>query len=205
VQPEALTDARAYLELAATLIKPARPSLIAIGGFSGTGKSTVAGGIAPDFVPAPGARIIRSDVLRKSLMGVAPETHLAAAAYRHEVSERVYRLLREQASAALAAGYPAIVDATFTDQAARDAIAAVATRADVPFVGLWLTAPETVLADRVAARRDDASDADLAVLRNQLKAGAGPITWTNVDTSNNAEASIAAARLAMNQKIARRR
>src|SRR5579864_2205218 len=205
VQPEALTDARAFLEWAAALMKPERPSLIAIGGFSGTGKSTVAGGLAPDFAPAPGARVVHSDVLRKSLMGVAPETRLPAAAYRREISEQVYRLLREQASAVLTAGYTAIVDATFTDQAARDAIAAVAARAGVPFVGLWLAAPEAVLADRVAARRDDASDADLAVLRNQLKIGAGPITWTRVDTSGDAEASLAAARLGMQQKIAGRR
>jgi uncharacterized protein len=197
MQPEALTDARAYLELVATLIKPARPSLIAIGGFSGTGKSTVAGGLAPDFAPAPGARIVRSDVLRKSLMGVAPETRLPATAYAREVSERVYRSLYEQAALVLAAGYTAIVDATFTYPAARDAIAAVATHAGVPFVGLWLTAPEAVLGDRVAARRDDASDADLAVLRNQLKGGTGQILWTKVDTTGDAAASIAAARLAM--------
>ena len=42
---------------------------------------------APDFLPAPGARIIRSDTLRKRLMRVPPETRLPAEAYRPAMNE----------------------------------------------------------------------------------------------------------------------
>src|SRR6185437_3153070 len=107
--------AQAYLDLAARLLGPAKPQLIAIGGLSGSGKSTVAAGLAGDFAPAPGARHLRSDVLRKVMMQVAPETKLPPSAYTDEVSRAVYRTMREQAAAALAAGYTAIVDATFID------------------------------------------------------------------------------------------
>ncbi len=104
VQKDAAEQARTYLDLATRLLAPATPRLIAIGGLSGSGKSTVAASLAGDFAPAPGARHLRSDVLRKTMMQVAPETRLPSSAYTEEVSARVYRTAREQAAAALACG-----------------------------------------------------------------------------------------------------
>ena len=197
VQPEAANEAKTYLDLALKLLRPATPRLVAIGGLSGSGKSTVAAGVAGDFAPAPGARHIRTDVLRKTMMGVEPETRLPPAAYTHEVSDRVYRALREQAAATLAAGYSAIVDATFMDPGERTAIAEIAARAGAPFVGLWLTAADTILLDRVAARRGNLSDADGAVLKRQLSADVGAMTWAKVDVSGDAVAALAQARRAL--------
>ena len=174
--------------------QPLPPRLIAIGGLSGSGKSTVAAGFAADFAPAPGARHLRSDVLRKTMMQVAPETRLPPSAYTQAVSERVYRNAREQAAAALAAGYSAIVDANFIDASERAAIAAVASEAGVPFTGLWLTAPDDVLRDRVARRRGNSSDADRTVLEQQLKAELGAMSWRKVDVSGDAAAALDAAR-----------
>jgi hypothetical protein len=197
VQKDAPEQARAYLDLAVRLLQPSPPRLVAIGGLSGSGKSTVAAGLAGDFAPAPGARHLRSDVLRKTMMDVAPETRLPPSAYTHAVSERVYRVAREQAAAALAAGYSAIVDATFIDAGERAAIAAVASDAGASFTGLWLTAPDDVLIDRVARRRGDSSDADRAVLEQQLKADLGAMSWRKVDVSGDAAAALDAARAAL--------
>ena len=197
VQKDAAEQAKAYLDLAARLLEPSKPQLIAIGGLSGSGKSTVAAGLAGAFAPAPGARHLRSDVLRKVMMKVAPETKLPPSAYTDDVSAEVYRTMREQASAALATGYSAIVDATFIDAGERSAIAEVAARAGVPFIGLWLTAPDTVLLDRVAKRRGDSSDADRAVLEQQLKADLSAMNWRKVDVSGDAAAALAAARAAV--------
>lgn len=197
VQSDAAAEAKAYLDLATDLLRPSLPRLVAIGGLSGSGKSTVAASLAGDFAPAPGARHIRSDVVRKSLMKVAPETRLPASAYTHEISEEVYRLTRAQAAASLAAGYSAIVDATFMDEGERAAIAAVAVRAGVPFDALWLAAPDSVLLDRVAKRRGDASDADRAVLTQQLRAALGAMTWPRVDVSGDAASALANARRAL--------
>jgi predicted kinase len=80
----------------------------------------------------------------------------------------------------------------------RAAVAAVAGQAGVPFTGLWLTAPDSVLLDRVARRRGDASDADRAVLEQQLKADLGAMNWREVDVSGDAGAAAAAARAALN-------
>ena len=197
VQKDAAEQARAYLDLAARLLQPSQPRLVAIGGLSGSGKSTIAAGLAGGFAPAPGARHLRSDVLRKVMMQVAPETRLPPSAYAQDVSERVYRTAREHAAAALAAGYSAIVDATFIDAGERAAIAAVASQARVPFTGLWLTAPDAVLIERVARRRGDSSDADRAVLEQQLKADLGAMGWRKVDVSGDPMAVLGAARAAL--------
>jgi predicted kinase len=183
--------------LAQVLLRPAAPRLIAIGGLSGSGKSTVAAALAADFLPAPGARHIRSDVVRKSFMQVPPETKLPPSAYTEEVSATVYRLAGEQAATALASGYAALVDATFMNPRERAAIEGIARRAQVPFTGLWLTAPDRVLLDRVAARKGDASDADRAVLLQQLQADIGTLSWARVDVSGDVAAAITGARQAL--------
>ena len=59
--------------LADAYLIPPRPVLIAIGGLSGTGKSTLAAVLASQIGAAPGALHVRSDVERKRLFGV-PET-----------------------------------------------------------------------------------------------------------------------------------
>ena len=155
-----VAEAQSYLSLAEKFLGSQKPCLIAIGGLSGTGKSTLAAALAPAFSPAPGARVIRSDVVRKTLSGVAPETRLPASAYRREVTERVYAELYGQARQTLAAGYTAIVDATFLSEKDRHEIEQIARSAGIKFTGFWLEAPRTILEQRLKTRHNDASDAD---------------------------------------------
>ena len=190
----ARNDALIYLALAERLLDADPPRLMAIGGASGTGKSTLAGALAPAFRPAPGARVIRSDVVRKRLYGVAPETRLSASAYAVEVSERVYALLCEQAIAVLATGYSVIVDATFLSEPERGQVATAARTAGVPFFRIWLDAPGSLLAERISARERDASDADAAVLASQLATETGSIGWQRLDGALELSAKVAAIR-----------
>ena len=189
-----VAEARDYLERALAYLDPPPARLVALGGVSGTGKSTLARQLAPELGPAPGAVVLRSDVVRKRLHGVAPGDRLPPAAYRKEASRPVYDALAERAAVLVRAGHAAIVDAVFLDPAERAQIERVALAAGVPFQGLWLSAPEDILVQRVAARRGDVSDATPDVLRQQLATDPGALTWPLLDVSGSPEAVAAQAR-----------
>jgi aminoglycoside phosphotransferase family enzyme/predicted kinase len=184
--------ARGYLAMAMELLRPAAPQLIAIGGLSGSGKSTVARALAPSIGGVPGAVVLRSDEIRKRLCGVSALDRLGPDGYTGEVTTRVYRTLAEHARLALIAGHSVIVDAVFARPADRIAIEALALSADVPLSGIWLDAPATVLESRVARRQRDASDADVAIVRQQLATDVGPMTWSRVDAALPLDVVVAA-------------
>ncbi len=177
------TSAREYLDLAIALSSPPRPALVALGGLSGSGKSTVAARLAPLLGSVPGAVIVSSDVVRKQLEGVPLERRLPASAYTADAKRRVYAAMSARAAAVLATGRPAIVDAVHARSEDRDAIAAVAARAGVPFVGLWLDARPEEQAARIRARAGGASDATVAVLDAQRAQPLGTISWPRIDTT----------------------
>ena len=175
--------ARDYLEMADALLSPAPPSLTAIGGLSGTGKSTVAQAIAPRLGAPPGALVLRSDEIRKALCGVGRLDPLGPDGYTEATTTRVYRAIAERAAAALTAGRAVVADAVFARAGDRTTIERVARDVSVPFRGIWLTAPEPVLVARVAARTDDPSDATADVVRSQAASTIAPTTWQVVDAT----------------------
>jgi predicted kinase len=179
--------ARDYLALAHELLHPPEPCLIAIGGFSGSGKSTLTHALGPLVGAVPGAVVIRSDEIRKSLCGVEPLHRLGPEGYTPEVSHRVYTMVNEHAELVARGGYAAIADAVFAHSSDREAIERAAAAAGVPFVGLWLDVPESELFARSERRRLDASDADADVIRNQVAQGTGPIAWHHIDASSSPE------------------
>jgi aminoglycoside phosphotransferase family enzyme/predicted kinase len=190
-------DAHRYLDLAERYLQPERCRLIAIGGLSGTGKSTLAAGLAPELGLRPGARVLRSDVTRKLLLGVDPEERLSASAYTRESSARVYETLRRKAAVGLAGGYTIIIDAVALTAEERSSFAEVARAAAVPFSGLWLEARPEAMADRIRGRVGDASDASPNVLAEQLRHDTGEIDWVRIDAGGGAEDCLNAARRAL--------
>jgi aminoglycoside phosphotransferase family enzyme len=186
-------QARAYLAAAVGYLKAARPRLIAIGGLSGTGKSTLAAALAPLLEPAPGALHLRTDLERKAMMGVEEFAVLPPESYTPRAAAAVYGHIERRAGMALRAGWPVVVDAVSLLPAEREALATLARRNAVPFHGFWLQAPLELLASRVEARRNDASDATAAVVRLQATRVAGPPPdWTLIDASGTAETTLAA-------------
>ena len=181
-------SARDYFALACKLIAPPRPRLVAVGGLSGTGKSVLARALAPAVMPLPGAILLRSDVMRKTLFGVPETERLPASAYTAEVTAKVYAALVARARRVLAAGHSAIVDAVFAKQAERDAIAQAAPR--TPFHGLFLTADLAVRVARVGGRTGDASDADATIARAQEHYDLGELEWTEVDASGTLDETL---------------
>lgn len=186
-------DARRYFETAREFLQPYRPSLIAVGGRSGTGKSTLAAKLAPLIGRPPGALHLRSDIERKRQFDVAETFRLSSSAYAVEASNRVYEALDRQAEAALRSGQTVIVDATFLSAFEANAMADIAKRAEVEFRGLWLEAPTGLLMRRLFNRSNDASDATADVLRRQ-PVGEAPPGWACIDASKTtAEIQYAAA------------
>jgi predicted kinase len=185
--------ARDYLAMAERLLHPPRPCLVAVGGFSGSGKSTLALNLAPSVGAVPGAVVLRSDEARKRLCGVPLLEPLGSEGYSAHVSERVYSTLAEQAELVLRAGHSVIADAVYAHVADRRVIEQVAAATSVPFIGLWLEAPESVLIDRTLRRRDDASDADATIVRMQRAQDTGDIGWYRLDASLPTASVLAAA------------
>ncbi len=193
-KPGATDAARRYLKLASDFATPSAPLLIAIGGLSGTGKSTLARALAPVIGRAPGAIHLRTDEIRKRQAGVSLDAHLAPAAYTAERTAHVYATMDDLAGAALHAGQAVIADAVFAREDERRAIEAVASKACARFIGLWLEAPAPTLETRLAHRTGDASDADKTVLHRQLGYDLGNIAWTKLDAGQGAHALANAAR-----------
>jgi predicted kinase len=189
---ETLREAQSYLSLAATLLQLQQPCLVAVAGLSGTGKINAGAGTGRQ--PAAGARRAAGSQRRPAQAALRRRTGDAAVARRLRPRDHgaVYRLSHDKAATALAAGYSAIVDATFLRQEERVAIAATVKRSGAPFLGLWLEAPSDVLAGRVAARSGEASDAHAHVLQRQFVAETGAIAWHRLDATRDLAMTAAA-------------
>jgi aminoglycoside phosphotransferase family enzyme/predicted kinase len=197
-----IDEAGVYFRAARAYLEPAAPRLVAVGGLSGTGKTSLARALAPGLGAAPGAVHLRSDVLRKAAAGAGETQRLAPESYTPEASAAVYGELLHHARSALAAGRAVIADAVYARPAERAAIEAVARDLGVPFQGLWLESPEPVMVERVGARSGDASDATAEVVREQLSYELGEIAWTRLDASGELAATAAAAEQVLAEPVA---
>ena len=183
--------AKAYFDLALKHLEPARPSLIAIGGMSGTGKSVLAREVAALIPPLPGAVILRSDVIRKELFGVDPLTPLPRAAYAPDVTERIYRMLYERTRHLTGQGFSVIIDAAFLRETERSELSAEARKINADFRPIFLTADLAIRLDRIGSRKRDASDATREVASDQESYDLGRLDWPMVDASGSPEQTLA--------------
>ena len=181
--PELIAEARAFLQKALSFIAPSTPQLIAIGGLSGSGKTTVAREIAPLIGRFPGAVHLRSDLERKAYFGIPAFTKLPPSAYRPEVSDKIYQIMRSKARLALTAGQAVILDAVHATPDERRLAEAIATDAGCAFTGVWLDADTALRVTRVGHRGQDASDADAQVAVQQGDLRIGDIGWHRLDAA----------------------
>jgi uncharacterized protein len=182
--------AKAYFQFSNDLLAQQTSKLVAIGGLSGSGKTTIAEALAPKLGNPPGSRVFESDRLRKSLFGCGPEDRLPAEAYRPEFNERVYSILFRKSVDLASLGVPVVANAVFAREAERTSIAADAAQRHIPFSGIWLHTDAEALRRRVAARKGGPSDATVDVLDRQLKIDTGEIDWYKVDVSGSVDAIV---------------
>lgn len=137
-----------------------RPSLVLIGGLPGSGKSTLAHGLAE----RGHFKVIRSDVVRKQLAGLDPNTSARGefneGIYTPEWTARTYAECLEQAKRSLFEGERVIVDASFADEGHRREFMVVGKDLCVPTLFLLCKSSPEVTRERLKSRKGDASDAD---------------------------------------------
>jgi uncharacterized protein len=193
-------SALSYFKLARSLLATRARSLVAIGGFSGSGKTTIAEAAAAYVGGPPGARIIESDRVRKTMFGVAADDRLPESAYRPEVSAQVYQRMLDRSQKILRSGGNLTVTAVFDRQKSRLQIENMTSGVLAHFTGIWLEADQSTLSQRICKRRGGPSDATIEVLELQLQRGAGEIGWKKVDARGDIAATVAAVLAAANQR-----
>jgi len=189
-QADVMRSAQAYFELAQRLIHPPAPTLVAVGGLSGTGKSVLARALAPDVMPQPGAIALRTDVLRKQQFGVHETDRLPERAYQPQMTQKIYDLLVQHAQRILVQGHSVVVDAVFARESERAAIRDAARRLNAGFVGLFLQTDLATRQNRVSRREGDASDATPEIAGLQEKYDVGKIDWAIIDASGTPELTL---------------
>jgi aminoglycoside phosphotransferase family enzyme/predicted kinase len=183
-------SARKYFELARRLLAPSTPTLVAIGGLSGTGKSVLARDLAPDIMPLPGSIVLRSDVLRKQHFRLNETDRLPANAYEPEITDQIYDTLVQRASRILVQGHSVVVDAVFGRETERIAIREAALKQNIRFVGFFLATDLATRQRRVRHRKIDASDATPEIAEFQEQYDIGVVDWDIVDASGTPEQTL---------------
>jgi len=168
VSPEeeavAARSARGHWLLALSELEPPsrRPGLVLVGGLPGTGKSTLAGGLARegDF------RLISSDRVRKGLAGEdsqPPTEGFEKGLYTPEWTYRTYRACLDEARQGLFQGERILIDASFRDEEHRAWFLEAAREHGVRVLFLRCEARPDTVRDRLAGRRGGPSDADWSI------------------------------------------
>ncbi len=136
--------------------------VIVMTGLSGSGKSLVAKLISENF----NYEWIRSDAIRKSIMGIPTDVEAKAefekGIYTKEITFLVYNLMMILGRECIKKGKGVVLDATFIEEWQRNLV----TKNFNNYVFLHTVAPEEVIRKRLESRRD-ISDADYSVYLKQ--------------------------------------
>lgn len=165
--------ARALHRHSLTALQRAQVRLVLVGGAPGTGKSTVAARLAG----LTGAHVLRSDLVRKELAGVAPGGRADAGwqegLYTPAMTERVHAALRERAGELLELGEDVVLDASWSAAGHREDARALGRSLGAEVAEIRCTLDPAVAARRIQERRergDDPSDATPALAARMAEA-----------------------------------
>ena len=122
------------------------------------------------------ADVIRTDVLRKELLNIAPvEKHhesFGQGIYTTDISQKTYEKAVELAAEKIDQGKPVIIDASFKNRSDRALAANLAQRLRAPFYIIECTCPDDVVKVRLEKRmldHDNPSDGRWEILQEQKK------------------------------------
>jgi aminoglycoside phosphotransferase family enzyme/predicted kinase len=162
IRERALKDARRHFALSLSIGRRSlfEPVVVAVGGVIASGKSTVAEALS-DRLSGP---VIDADRTRKNLIGLAPTTHDASAAfeglYDPLMTDRVYAEMMFRASAVLESGRPVVLDASFRTEELRRSARDLALEHGVPFLFVDCQAGPELCRERLRQRERETSVSD---------------------------------------------
>ena len=168
-------EARDYAAMAHRQATKGAPVLVIMHGLSGSGKTW----LAERLMAALPAIRVRSDIERKRLFGLDEmadsKSGIGSGIYSPDASVETYERLYTVADRLLAAGHHVILDAAFLKKKQRVSAKSLASSLGVESVLVCAETPVEVLRSRIeerARQKDEASEADLAVLEHQLGSAA---------------------------------
>ena len=174
-----------YYDLALGYTQAFNPRcLMATCGLSGSGKSTLARRLGERHA----IEVVRSDVVRKELLGLDPldRRHVpyGAGEYAPAVTERTYWAMMERAEKLLGEGHSVILDASFMTRQHRRWAVEAARRAGVPFLLLECRSSDEVIRRRLHRRAEknaSVSDGRVEIYERQLAAFEPPEEFSGAD------------------------
>ena len=160
----------------ATAFKPTTPQLILLQGVSGSGKSH----LSKQLLQQIDAVVISSDIERKRLFGIQSTERVSNSQkqrlYSPQLSQQTYQHLQVLADQLLSFGVSVIVDATFLKAQHRQPFYELAKNRGLKCKTLYIEVKEQADVQTVKQSieqrlhlNSDPSDADVAVMLNQLK------------------------------------
>ncbi len=149
-----LMRASRYFRLARGYIERSRltPTIFITCGLMGCGKSTLAAHLSFEL----GISCFNSDIIRKQMAGLLPETKISHAfgqgLYSDHISQSTYDMMRKLAETELANGKSVIIDACFIHREARLLFADLARQYAARFVILSISCSEAINKRRLSTR-----------------------------------------------------
>jgi predicted kinase len=193
---EARARARSLLELALTHLERGRVRLVLVGGLPGTGKSRLAAGLGERL----GATVLRSDLVRKQLAGIPPDTSAAAPVgagiYDPASTIATYQALLDRARSALGLGESVVLDASWQDPTWRAAAVGLADDSAADLTEMRCVAPVEVARARLITRGEKGGNLSDATPEVLAAMAAHEVRWpsaVDVDTTGSAASTLDAA------------
>ncbi len=196
----AMKRAKNYFAIAANSVRQMQsPAVIMVGGLSGTGKTSVARGVAGIL----GLRVVSSDAIRQSIFGADKQSSdYGGGIYDDESNRLTYRKMTEQGLEFLRKDGGVILDAKFLDASEREMVRLKAETIGADCYLIECRLDPEIVRQRLkirAEKGDGLSDAGWEIYKQQ-KRGNEPIEFGNdAHLKVNTEKSLSATcRLAAN-------
>lgn len=160
--PEAATQAGKLEGIALDHLRAGQVRLVLVGGLPGTGKSTLAGGLADRMA----AVLLRTDQIRRELPGAADLASRAGYGEGLYADTRVHATYQEMLARTrklIEHGESVVLDASWSNADERDAARRIAQATRAGLTELRCEAPTEVTASRITSRVNDVSDATAGV------------------------------------------